>query len=160
PREPAVLILIEDVQRLVAQLGELGAPAGAAFHGQVVLNRADDVDLLPVVHLIPECLENLPQRRPLGVATVHQARHVREAHVSYGQFFVIEHAHAAMALDAGSVEREVDLLDAVALGAVAAPRLGARSAAAEQNAVAWDHWHPDLPYQRPSSGLAGSAVMF
>ena len=59
PREPAVLFLIEHVQRLVAQLGELGAPARSAAHRPVVEDRADDVNLLAVVDLIPERLQDL-----------------------------------------------------------------------------------------------------
>src|SRR5438874_13129842 len=63
PREPGVLLLIEDVQRLVAQLRELRAPSGATSHGPVVENRADDVDLLAAVHLIPERLEDRKSTR-------------------------------------------------------------------------------------------------
>ena len=67
PSRPPVAILIEDVERLVAQLRELRAPAGPAAHRAVVVDRPDDVDLLTVVDLIPERLQHLPQRRPLGV---------------------------------------------------------------------------------------------
>ena len=139
PAEPAVAILIEDVERLVAQLGELGAPAGAAAHRAVLLDGADDVDLLAVVDLIPERLQHLPQRRPLGVAPMHQPGDVLQADVAGQQFLVIEHAHAAMAVDLVAVEGEVHFLDAVTLGAGAERGFGARRAAAEQNAVGWLH---------------------
>ena len=72
PFEPAVLLLIEDEKRLVAQLGELGAPAGSATHGAIVENDADDVDLLAVVDLVPECLQHPANCRTVRVAAVHQ----------------------------------------------------------------------------------------
>src|ERR1019366_1645198 len=90
PGEPAVLLLIEHVQRLVAQLRELGAPPRAAADRAIVLNRADDVDLLAVVHLIPEGLQDLADGRGVSVAPVHQARDVGEADVARLQFFVVE----------------------------------------------------------------------
>ena len=62
PFEPAVLLLVEDEQRLVTQLRELGAPAGAAAHGAVVEDCTDHVDLLAVVHLVPQRLQDLPDR--------------------------------------------------------------------------------------------------
>ena len=139
PGEPAVLLLIEHVQRLVAQLGELGAPAGAAADRAVVEDRADDVDLLAVVHLIPERLQHLADRRRVGVAAVHQPRHVGQADVAGLQLFVIEDADAAVARDLVALEREVHLLDAVALGAGAERRLRPGRAAAEQNAFVTIH---------------------
>ena len=41
-------LLIEDVQRLVAEFGELRAPAGAALDRVVVQDGADDEDFLAV----------------------------------------------------------------------------------------------------------------
>src|SRR3954471_12869174 len=41
PGEPAVLFLVEDVQRLVTELRELGAPSRAAAHRPVLEDRAD-----------------------------------------------------------------------------------------------------------------------
>src|SRR5512138_2571052 len=58
PGEPARLGLVEDEERLVAELGELGAPAGAAAHGAVVLDPAHHVDLLAGVDLVPDRLEH------------------------------------------------------------------------------------------------------
>src|SRR5207244_5624633 len=78
PPEPAVLILIEDVQRFVAQLGEFGAPSRAATHGSIVQDGADHVYLLAIVHLVPERLQHLPDRGPLRIAAVHEPRHVFE----------------------------------------------------------------------------------
>src|SRR6058998_3323127 len=63
PGEPAVFLLIEDVQRLVAQLRELRAPSGAAANRAVLEHGTDDVDLLSAVHLIPDRLEDLSDRR-------------------------------------------------------------------------------------------------
>ena len=100
---------------------------------------ADDVDLLAVVDLIPERLQDLADRRAVGVAAVHQPRHVLEADVAGLQLFVVEHADAAVARHRVAVEREVHFLDAVALGARAELRLGAGRAAAEQDEVALVH---------------------
>ena len=156
------------MQRLVAQLRELGAPPGAAAHGAVVEDRADDVDFLAVVDLVPERLQHLADRRRVGVAAVHQARDVLEADVAGLQLFVVQHADAAVARDLVAVEREVHFLDAVALGARAELRLGARRAAAEENALVTVHcaspascdhsirrWtlQPTLPRRRVDRGL-------
>src|SRR5439155_23889292 len=46
PGKPAALLLIEDVQRLVAEFRELGAPSGAASHRVVIQDGADHIDLL------------------------------------------------------------------------------------------------------------------
>src|SRR5713101_59025 len=80
PAEPGVLVLVEDRERLIAQLRELGAPPRPAAHRPVVQDRADDVDLLAAVDLVPERLEDLPERRAVAVAAVHQLRDVLEAH--------------------------------------------------------------------------------
>jgi hypothetical protein len=66
---------------------------------------------------------------------MHQARDVLQAHVSGQQFFVVEHAHAAVPFDLVAVEREVHFFDAVTLGQRTECRFGARCAATEQNAV-------------------------
>src|SRR5690242_15698296 len=73
PREPAVPVLIEHVQLLVAQFRELRAPSRAAADGAVLLHGADDVNLLTVVDLIPDRLEDFSNRGRIGVAPVHQA---------------------------------------------------------------------------------------
>src|SRR5512134_571185 len=57
PREPAVPVLVEDEDRLVAELGELGAPARAAAYGPVRQDLPDDVDLLAGVDLVPHRLQ-------------------------------------------------------------------------------------------------------
>src|SRR5690606_15099623 len=136
PGEPGVLSLVEDVQRLVAEFRELGAPARPAAHGAIVLNGADDVDLLAVVHLIPDGLEDLPnRRRVLCVAPVHQAADVLEADVARRELLVIEDAESARAGDVVARETEVHFFDAVTLGGLAEGLLGARRAARKQDAV-------------------------
>src|SRR4051794_28649859 len=60
PREPAVAFLIEDEERLVTELGELRAPARSALDRVIRQDRADHVDLLAVVDLVPDALEHLP----------------------------------------------------------------------------------------------------
>ena len=82
PTEPAVALLVEDEERLVAELGELGAPAGAALDGVVGQDLADDVDLLPVVHLVPDRLQHLLEERRVGIRAVHELADVREADVA------------------------------------------------------------------------------
>src|SRR5215813_11728342 len=82
PSLPAVLLLVEHVERLVTELGELGAPPGATAHGAVREHRADDVDLLAVVDLVPERLQDLPNRLGFRVTAVHQPRYVLETDVA------------------------------------------------------------------------------
>ena len=135
PREPAVLLLVEDEQRLVAQLRELRAPARAAAHGEIGLDRADHVDLLAVVDLIPDALQDLAERRRVRIPPVHQPRDVGEADFAGSELFVIEHAQAARARRLVALEREIDFLDAEALGARAELRFRALRAAAEEDYV-------------------------
>jgi NADH dehydrogenase len=134
PPEPGLLILIEHMQRLIAEFCELGAPSSAAAHGLVVEDGADHPDFLPTVHLIPQCLQHFPERGAVGVSPMHEARNVRQAYIAILQLFVIQHAYAAAADDLVSIESEVHLFDAVVFGARAKRRLGAGCAPAEQNA--------------------------
>src|SRR5688500_13615784 len=92
PPEPRIVALVERVDRLVAEFGELGAPPGPAAHGIILVDRPDDVDLLTVVHLIPERLQHFSYRRSLGITAVHEPGDVLEADVAGQQFFVIQHA--------------------------------------------------------------------
>src|SRR5205085_3277871 len=82
PLEPRVLPLVEDVERLVAELGELRAPARAALDRLVFEYLADDVNLLALIDLIPDALQDFAERRAVGVAAVHQPRDVFEADVA------------------------------------------------------------------------------
>ena len=70
-----------------------------------------------------------------GIAAVHQPRDVGEADFAGGELFVIEHAQAARARRLVAVEREVDFLDAEALGARAERLFSAERAAAEEDFV-------------------------
>ena len=80
PALPAVLVLIEHVQRLVAELGELRAPASAAADRAVVQHGADDIDFLTVVDLIPERLQDLADGLGVGVAAgASAARRTRDS---------------------------------------------------------------------------------
>ena len=97
PPEPAVLLLVEDVQSLVEELGVLGAHAGAAHDRRVGLDLADQEDVLAVVHLMPDALQDLPEERRVGIAPVHQLADVREADVAVLQLLVGQHADAARA---------------------------------------------------------------
>ena len=84
-------------------------------------------------------LENLANRRCVGVAPVHQLRDVGEADVAVLELFMIQHANAAPANDLVAVEGEVHLLDAVTLRARAEFSLGALGATGEKDAVARVH---------------------
>ena len=148
------LLLIEDEERLVTELGELRAPAGAAANGLIRLDRADDVDLLAVVDLIPDALQDLAERRRIRVAAIHEPRHIREAHFARRKLLVIEHAQAARARRLVAIEREIDFLDAEALGAGAEGFLGADGAAAEQDDVFALQHRRITPSRRPSSGAS------
>src|SRR5690349_6811807 len=57
PAPPAAAVLVEDVERLVEELGVLGGDARAAGDGVVGVDRAHDEDLLAVVHLMPDRLQ-------------------------------------------------------------------------------------------------------
>src|SRR5215831_7245014 len=139
PSLPAVLLLIEDVKRLVAELGELGAPARAAPHGAVGEDGTDHVDFLTVVHLIPERLQDLSNRLGLGVPAIHQPRDILEAHVARLELLMVQHPHSARSAHRVLLEREVHFLDAVTLGRLAEGGFRARRAAAEEDAVRWFH---------------------
>jgi hypothetical protein len=80
------------------------------------LDRANHVDLLAVIDLIPDALQDFSKRRRIGIAPVHQARDVGEADFAGSEFFVVEHAQAARARRLVALEREIDLFDAEALG--------------------------------------------
>ena len=79
---PLLLILIEYMKGFVAELGELRAPAGAAFHGAVLQNLTYHKHFLGVVDLVPDALQNFFQERPLGVGPVHQFGNVGQADVA------------------------------------------------------------------------------
>ena len=139
PPEPAVLLLVEDVQSLVEELGVLGAHAGAAHDRRVGLDLAHQEDVLAVVHLMPDALQHLAEERRVGIAPVHELADVRQAHVAVLQLLVGQHADAAGAGIGMSLEGEVHLVDAVALGGLAEGGFGALRSAAEENAVLWLH---------------------
>src|SRR5512134_2990641 len=135
PGEPGVPPLVEDEDRLVAQLGELRSPPRAALDGPVGEDGADHVDLPPRVHLVPDRLQDLPDGRGVRVASVHQAGHIGEAHVPFRQLLPGEDPDAAGAGEGVSLEREVDLLDPVRLRLRAELGLGPGRAAAVEDAL-------------------------
>src|SRR3989440_6356529 len=73
PAKPFLLLLIEDEERLVAELREFRTPARAALDGIVLENLADDVDLLAVVDLVPDRLQHLSKQPALAVVAEHEA---------------------------------------------------------------------------------------
>ena len=134
PPEPEVLFLVEHVHRLVAQLGEFGAPSGPAAHGPIVEDRANDVDLLAAVDLVPQCLQDFADSRAVGVSTMQEPPEVLQAHVAGLQLLVIQHADAPVPCDVVALEGEVDFIDSTSFSAGAELCLSARRAAAEQDA--------------------------
>src|SRR6185436_11454088 len=97
------------------------------------------------VDLIPDRLQDFPQRRTVGVAAVHQLRHVLEADVAGLQFLMIEDANAAPAFLRVALEGEVHFLDAMTFRALAERRLGARGGATEEDEVCFVHVSVQLP---------------
>ena len=71
PYIPAVLLLIENIERLVADLGKLRAQTGTAAHRVVLHDLADNVDFLTIVDLVPDALQYLAENRRLGLGAVH-----------------------------------------------------------------------------------------
>src|SRR5213593_2175845 len=139
PGAPAILLLIEHLQWLVAQLRELRAPAGPAADRVVVEDRANHVDFLPAVHLVPQRLQYFPNGGCVGVAPVHKARHVFEADVARLQLLVVQDAYASLPRDLVPFECEVHLVDAAALGLGSELAFGTSGPAAEENTIAWVH---------------------
>src|SRR5438132_8578938 len=139
PAEPAVARLVEDVDRLVEELGELGRHARSTRDRVVRLDAADHEDLATVVHLVPDALQDFPEERGVGVAAVHQLRQVGEAHVALAELRTREDADAAAPGVAVTLEGEVHLVDAVALGGLAEGGFGALGRAAEEDAVLGKH---------------------
>src|SRR5205823_5183987 len=112
PAKPGILLLIEDAEWLVAELGEFRTPAGAALDGAVVENVTDHVDLLAAVHLMPDRLQHFAKQRRVAKLTMHQPAHVGETDVSPLQLRVGERTDASRARVAVALEGEVHLLDA------------------------------------------------
>src|SRR5262245_17376498 len=73
PGEPGVLTLIEHAQRLITELGELSAPSRSALHCSILEDGPNDIDLLTVVHLIPDGLKDPANGGSVGVTAVHQS---------------------------------------------------------------------------------------
>src|SRR5512134_1453888 len=151
PLEPAIAVLVEDEERLVAELGELRPPAGAALDGVIGEDLADHVDLLAAVHLVPDALEHLLEERTVGVGAMHEPAHVGETHVAVPELGAGEHPDAPRPAVAMTLEGEVDLLDAVALGRRAELGLRPRGGPAEQDAL--------LTLHRPSPLVTAQRVL-
>src|SRR5262249_16642435 len=139
PPKPLILVLVEHEERFIAELCEFSAPSRSAANSAVVENCADDVDLLAVVHLIPERLQHFANRGTVGVWAIHETRYVLEADVAVLQFLAIEDANAALTFDPVALEREVHLFDAVVFSAAAELGFRARRAATEENALRSSH---------------------
>src|SRR5262249_53115620 len=91
------------------------------------------------VLLVRGRLQDLPERGAVGMAAVHQLRHVPEAHIAGQQFLVVEDANAAAPRLGVPVEGEVHFFDAVAFRARAEFRFGAGCRAVEQDVVGCVH---------------------
>src|SRR5882724_1687004 len=137
PMKPSALLLIEDEERLVAELREFRTPAGAALDGPIVENVTDHVDLLAAVHLMPDRLQHFAKQRRVAEFAMHQPAHVGETHVSPLELGLGEGTDAARARVAMAFEGVVLLLDAMSLGGGAERRLGALRGAAEEGAILW-----------------------
>ena len=141
---PGLALLIKDVQRLVAQLGKFSAPAGTTLDGVVVENLAHDEDLLALIDLVPDRLQHLAKGGTLAVAPMHQLRHVGQADITAGQFFVIEDPQPACAHMVVALERKIHLLDAQPLRIGAKLGLGAAGATTEKDTTGCVHLIPSI----------------
>ena len=92
PAIPVVLFLIEHEKRLVADLGELGAPAGTALDGLIRLDVAHDHDFLTAADLPANGLQDLAEQGSLREFPTHKAGNIGQAHIFQGQFFGSEDA--------------------------------------------------------------------
>ena len=135
PGEPGLALLVEDEEGLVAELRELGSPARSALDGAVLQDRAHDEDLLPVVHLVPDALEDLLEQRRVAILAVHQPRYVRQADVALLELLVREDADASLTGITVAFEGEIHLIDAVPFGERSELLLGALCGAAEQHTL-------------------------
>jgi hypothetical protein len=135
PPEPGIALLVENKQRLVADFGELGAPARTPFHGFVRQDLPDNVNPLPVVDLIPDALQDLAQCRALRISAIHQFRNVFQAHVAIFQFFAIQDAHTSLSAPDMSFKREIHLFNPKALRIRAKFRFSPFSATAKKNYI-------------------------
>jgi hypothetical protein len=124
PALPFAGFLVENEQGFVAQLCELGSPAGAALDRAVFQYLADDLDFLAVVDLVPDALQDFPEDWGIGKRSVHQLADVRQADIALLQFLVRQYADTSCPGIAVSLECKVDLFDAVSFGGGSKSRLG------------------------------------
>ncbi|MEZ4654829.1 MAG: hypothetical protein R3E12_14890 [Candidatus Eisenbacteria bacterium] len=134
PPEPRILVLVEHEERLIAQLGELRSPSGAAPDRLIVEDLPDHVDLLARVDLMPDRLQHLLEEGRVPILAMHHAANVLEADVAVEELLVVEGPDPASAVVLVTLEAEVDLLDVVPFGGRAELGLGSGSGTAEQNA--------------------------
>ena len=135
PAIPAVLILIEHKEGLVADLGEFGTPARTALDGLVRLNIAHDHDFLTAADLPANGLKNLAEQGGLRKFPPHEAGNIRQAHIFQGQFFGSEDAYAALPFDLMPIKAVIHFFNAPSLGLRAEKLLGSGGPAAEKNTL-------------------------
>ena len=58
PSEPFLLVLIENVKRLVAEFGKLSTPTGPSLDRTIVQNFPNHENFLGAVDLMPDALQN------------------------------------------------------------------------------------------------------
>jgi hypothetical protein len=142
PPEPPVGILVEDEDRLIAELCELGAPTRPAPDGSVLQDLADHVDLLPGVDLVPDRLEHLPDPGGVRIGPVHQPGDVGEAHVPVAELFGGQDPDPPGPGDVISRKRKVGLPDPEPLRLDAELVFGPVGASAVKNALFLSHHRP------------------
>ena len=135
PAIPAVLFLIEHEKGLVADLGELGTPAGTALDGLIRLDVAHDHDFLTAADLPANGLQDLAEQGSLREFPAHKAGNIGQAHIFQGQFFGSEDAHAALPFDLVPIKAVVHFFNAPSLGLRAEKLLGSGGPAAEKNTL-------------------------
>jgi len=98
---------------LLHSLANSAPHSGPALDRPVGEDRADHVDFVAGVDLVPDRLQNLPDRGGVGVAPAQEARNGRRGSRPPDQLLPGEDADAAGAGDVAAFVREIDLLDPV-----------------------------------------------
>src|SRR5262245_12792812 len=142
PGKPLAAFLVENMEGFVAKFGELGTPSSTTLDCLVLQNLADNVNLLPVIDLVPDALKDFSKHRTVSVASVHQTRQILQTDVSSLQLLMIEHPQSTVSECLVAFEGKVDFFDSKPLRVDAELGFRALSTPAEQDAIFLYHVCP------------------
>src|SRR5262245_55370901 len=148
PGKPLAALLIENMEGLVAEFGELGAPPSTTLDCLVLENLANNVNLLPVIDLVPDALKDFAKHRTVGVASVHQTRQILHTDVSSLQLLMIEYPQSTMSECLVAFEGKIDFFDSKPLRVDAELGFRTLSTSAEQDAIFLYHVCPFYNHSR------------